>query len=274
MDLELTFSNLRPREQTGGIRPPGPVFTCFFIHHAGGSATAFSPFARHLPQTWELYAVDLPGRGRTAGDPPCRSATGAAAFLRPGILARASGAYGIFGHSMGALVTYELARELAVSARPPTWLGLSGSAAPQLVHDLHTERRDLWPTTELVGFLRDLGGTPEEMLTDPDMAAYLVEVLRGDIAIVDTYTYTPGPAMGIPASIHYGDTDPLVTHEHITPWRKHFHARVDTQSWPGGHFYLFDQAQKLSQHIVTDVERALAAAASSAPREGERVHSV
>jgi surfactin synthase thioesterase subunit len=158
---------------------------------------------------------------------------------------------------MGGLVAYELARELERSGIPPVWLGVSGIPAPRLMSHCFTERRDLWPQERLVTFMRGLGGTPEEMLESPDVVDYMVEVLRGDLAIVDTYTYADGPPLGMPLSVYAGEQDPLATHDMLEGWRAQSTARVAFHSWPGGHFYLYDRPERVARRMAMDIDTAL-----------------
>ncbi|WP_346172412.1 thioesterase II family protein [Streptomyces cuspidosporus] len=252
------FRELRTRPGETRARAARPDVTCFLIHHAGGSAAAFADFAEFFPPSWRLCAVELPGRGLSAGDPPCRSAAEAVRALAPALLDGEIRPWAVFGHSMGGLVAYELAREMERCGTPPIWLGVSGLPAPRLVSDRFTERRDLWPQERLVAFMRGLGGTPEELLESPDVVEYMVEVLRGDLAIVDTYTYADGPPLGMPLSVHSGHQDPLATGDTLEGWRAQSTARVEFHSWPGGHFQLYDRPGPFALRMAEDIDRALA----------------
>ncbi|MEU0807570.1 alpha/beta fold hydrolase [Streptomyces sp. NPDC005970] len=261
MNPRSPFRELSARPGGTRVRTSRPDVTCFLVHHAGGSSAGFADFAQFFPPSWRLCAVELPGRGLSAGDPPCRSAAAAVQALAPAFLDEFLDEeirpYAVFGHSMGGLVAYELARELERSGTPPVWLGVSGIPAPRLVSDCFNERRDLWSPERLVAFMRRLGGTPEELLESPDVVEYMVEVLRGDLAIVDTYAYVDCPPLGFPLSVYAGEQDPLATHDMLEGWRAQTTAQVEFHSWPGGHFYLYDRTESVARRMAMDIDTAL-----------------
>lgn len=248
------FRDLRKRP---GTSPNGPTeeLTCYFLHHAGGSAAGYMPLAQAFPPGWRLRAIDLPGRGAASHQPHCRDAAEAVELLKPALLAEASGPYAVFGHSMGALIGYELVRELERAGLPPVWLGVSAMPAPKLACARFSERRDLWSPEQLISFMRRLGGTPEEMLTDPDTADWMVGILRGDLHLVDTYEYAEGPPVTVPMSVFMGVEDELSTPELIDDWQSYCTRPVRFHYLSGGHFYLFEQAESLARYMAEDMAK-------------------
>lgn len=216
---------------------------------------AFRPLERLLPLDWCLEAVDLPGRGRAVGRTPCRTTAEAVAAIKPSLLTSVRGRYGVFGQSMGALIAYELVRELERSGRPPVWLAVSAMPAPQSVSALFPERRDRWPRARLLEFVRDLGGTPDEMLSDDGLADYLVGLLRADLSIVDTYTYLEDPPLTTALSVFWAEEDPLTPESLVAGWREHSTAPARFHRLPGGHFALFEEPDFFASLIRSDVEQ-------------------
>ncbi|MEU8957521.1 alpha/beta fold hydrolase [Streptomyces sp. NPDC048518] len=242
----------RPASSSDGT---AEELTCYFLHHAGGSAVGFMPLARAFPPGWRLRAVDLPARGTASHQTHVQNAAEAVELLAPAILDEVSGPYAVFGHSMGALIGYELIRELERSTQPPVWFGVSAMPAPQLASEYFSERRDLWPPERLLDFMRRLGGTPEEMLDDPDMADWMVGILRGDLHLVDTYEYTAGPPVSVPMSVFMGVEDELSEPELIDDWQSYCTRPLRFHTLPGGHFYLFEQAESLARYMAEDIEK-------------------
>lgn len=230
--------------------------TCFFIHHSGGSAASFSPLFPHLPGNWRRLAVELPGRGASVEGTACRSTAELVDRLVPAVLDQRAERIAVFGHSLGALVAYELVRELERREVTSVWLGVSGSPDPRQVAR-RTERRDLWSRERLVAFLRELGGTPEEMLAIPDVVDYMVEVLRADLRVVDTYEHADGPSLRAPISVYAGAADQLADTALLEGWRETTRGAVRIQTWPGGHFYLFEHVESFAERLVADVRSAL-----------------
>ncbi|MEV7829020.1 alpha/beta fold hydrolase [Streptomyces subrutilus] len=252
-DLRARLAPVLPPDGTRPRRPRAG-FTLVLLHHAGGSAASFAPFAHRFPADWDVLAVDLPGRMMATGERGCRSTGEAVDWLAPRLLPLLDGPYAVFGHSMGALVAYELSRRLSGQGAPPVWVGLSGAPAPG--HRPGHDRRDLWPRERLVGFMRELGGTPEEVLAFPDVVDLMVRVLRGDLAVVDTYREHPGPPLACPVTVFTGADDPVATPAMTAPWSGRTTGATTACAWPGGHFYLFDHPDGVAARITRDVAGA------------------
>jgi surfactin synthase thioesterase subunit len=180
------------------------------------------------------------------------------AALAPLVEKEIGGPYAIFGHSMGALLGYELTRELERRGRPPVWLGVSAMTAPNLVSSIYPDRRDLWTHARLVEFIRKMGGTPEELLLDASVAEYLVRLLRLDLRLVDTYEYLTGPALATPLSVFYGADDPLTRPDNVDAWRSYCTGQVTVHRLAGGHFSFFEQARTVAPRMIADIDAALA----------------
>ncbi|MFJ5781340.1 thioesterase II family protein [Streptomyces hydrogenans] len=258
-DLRRLLAPVTGPDRPGGAGAGGEAagrapLTLLLVHHAGGSAAAFAPLVRHLPADWRLLAVDLPGRLMAVGESGCRSTTEVVDWLAPLTRRVLDGPYGVFGHSMGALVAYELARELSRDGLPPFWTGLSGAPAPG--HRPDREQRHLWSRERLTRFMRELGGTPEEVLAIPDVVTAMVEALRGDLAVVDTYEEHPGPPLGAPLSLFSGEDDPVAHPALAAPWAGRTTAGTTRHSWPGGHFYLYEHTAAVCRTLTRDLTTA------------------
>jgi surfactin synthase thioesterase subunit len=248
-----------PGNTVRDLRPWAPAepsgCTLLVLHHAGGSAASYAPLGRVLPADWRLLGLDLPGRVMTDEAPVVRRASDAVSFLLPHVRTSVTGPYAVFGHSMGALVAFELVRALDREGRGPVWLGLSGSPAPRHAPEWG-QRRDLWPRDRLVRFMRELGGTPATALDQPSLVDRMVVTLRADLAIVDTYEFRDGPPLRTPLSLLRGRDDPMATEAVMRPWAHHTSAPVAAHAWPGGHFYLFDQLEAVGRQLRDDVVAA------------------
>jgi surfactin synthase thioesterase subunit len=249
----MTVRELR-RDRVPDERDLPPELTFVFIHHAGGSASAYLPFVRHLPGRWRVIGLELPARFPFVKQAACRSMTEAVDWMMNAVWAEVSGPFAVFGHSMGALVAYELVRELEERGRPPVWLGLSASAAPHLAAG---HRRHHWPHERLLRFMRHLGGTPDELWRQPHVLERMTHCLRNDLAIVDTYEHRGGPPLSTPMSVYSGAADPVIGDALMQPWIDHASEVVSHRTWPGGHFYLFDQVDEVCARIVEDVHSVM-----------------
>lgn len=142
-----------------------------------------------------------------------------------------------YGHSMGGLIAFELARLLRREMGPqPLHLIVSGCRAPNVAD---TERITYnLPEPELLEELRTLNGTPEEVLDSPEMMEVLLPILRADFEVVETYEYSIEPPLGCPISAFGGLADEKVEHRHLEAWREHTTSTCYVRMLPGNHFFV------------------------------------
>lgn len=226
----------------------------FCIAHAGGGASAFRGWADLLPENVEVCPVQLPGRENRVMEKP---------FDRVGPLVEALSAamqawmdlpYAIFGHSNGALIGFELARHArAAGARLPEHLFASGRRAPHLpgrTRDVHA-----LPESELLDELKALGGIPNEVLDHPELRGLIVPLLRADMALTETYDAGDAPPLPVPITGYAGRSDPKVPVEDVEAWGRHTTAGFQMRTFPGGHFFVFDDRATVLGALATDVNR-------------------
>jgi medium-chain acyl-[acyl-carrier-protein] hydrolase len=164
--------------------------------------------------------------------------------------------FGLFGHSMGALVSFELARQLRSHGMPgPIHVVVSGHRAPQLP-DPHPAIHQL-PDLEFIAKLRNLGGTPEEVLQNPELMDLFLPVLRADLAVCESYAYTHQEPLECSMTVFGGNTDSRVSREELAAWhtqtRKCFALRI----FPGSHFFLKSAHPFVLQVLAQDLRQVL-----------------
>lgn len=227
------ITQLSARWLVGGpARPGAPKLYCFA--HGGGSAAEYVRWARALTGV-ELHVVQLPGRGSRFGEPPLTSMGTLVAALTEQVAFGAP--YTFFGHSLGALVAYELAGALREAGRRlPERLVVSGFPAPHLPRTslgLH-----LLPDDELLAEVSRLhGGIPREVLDEPELRALVAVPLRADYTIVETYRWRDRPALEVPVTV-FGGRDDRVDEAELAAWQELTTLPVEVRTFPGGHFYL------------------------------------
>ncbi|KUF19102.1 thioesterase II family protein [Streptomyces silvensis] len=239
----------------------------FVLHHAGGSHLTFRHWPRLLPGTWQVRLLDAPGHGRLLDMEPAADAGRLADFLlerlEPELHDPAPFAF--FGHSMGAVLAYEMTRRLAVRGRAlPVWLGLSARGAPPGAgrgpHARHT-----LDDAALQAHLRRLGGTPAEVLDSPAMWARFAPLIRTDLRLVDSYTLTPGtPRLPVACCVYGGRADGTVPRERLAAWQDLTDRFGGVRLFDGGHFYFLDDPAPLLAQITGDLSAALAATRTAA----------
>jgi medium-chain acyl-[acyl-carrier-protein] hydrolase len=165
--------------------------------------------------------------------------------------------FAFFGHSMGALISYELARHLRRTGAPlPAHLFVSGHGAPHLP-DRNPPLHAL-PQAQFVEKLRELNGTPEEVLRHPELLELLIPILRADFAVCETYVHAPEPPLDCPISAFSGLGDEYVNREELEGWREQTTGRFSVRLFPGDHFYLNTARPYLLQALARELEQTLA----------------
>jgi medium-chain acyl-[acyl-carrier-protein] hydrolase len=224
------------------VRPnPAARLRLFCLPHAGGGAVLYRAWPDAMPPEVEVCPVQLPGRGTRLRERPLESMGPLVQELARALRPLLDRPFAVFGHSMGALVGFEWARELRRQGAPlPCHLFMAGRRAPQLadpeprVHDA--------PESALVDHVRRLGATPREVLEDPDLMRLLLPALRADLAVCETYAYEDEPPLSCPISALLGREDGHAPPADAEAWRAQTAGPFRMETFPGGHFFVQDRA--------------------------------
>ncbi|MFJ6749515.1 MULTISPECIES: thioesterase II family protein [unclassified Streptomyces] len=240
---------------------PGAALRLFLFHHAGGSHLLYKDWEHAFPADWEVCLLDAPGRGRSHGIPLIGNSDELVAYFAGEIQRWTDRPFAFFGHSMGALVAYELTRHLAEEGRPlPVWLGLSACGAPQAAGG-ERRARHLLTDTELRNWLRSVGGTPDALLDEDGMWRFFGPTFRNDFALVDTWQPVVDAApLPVPVSAFGGDDDPVVGPERLAAWSDRTERFLGLNLFGGGHFYLGHHQRAITRRITAAVSTARRAA--------------
>ena len=221
----------------------------FCLPHAGGGSSAYSRWQADFPDEIEVCAVDLPGRQRRVREPAFRRASPLVAAVADGLGPYLDVPFAIFGHSLGALLAFELARTLRRAGGPvPDALFLSGAAAPQLPR----ARRPVsnLPDDEFLSEVSAYGGISREALAEPGLMTLFLPVLRADFEIFDSYEAAPDAPPDCPVYLYGGDQDPHAAPARLAAWGDVLPNVVSAEFFSGGHFYLTDHREALTASIA------------------------
>lgn len=236
------------------FRPnPTAALKLFCFPYAGVGASAFYPWALDAHPGIEMIAVQLPGREGRIREKPFerldRLVPEAAKSIRPYL----DRPYSFFGHSMGALIGYEVARYLGHEGAPdPAHLFFSARRAP-LRHDSLPKIYGL-PDAEFIAEIgRRWGGIPSAILREPELLQLLLPTLRADVAVLETYIHTEGAPVDCPISVFGGTGDANITRDDLLAWRDHTRGTFRLRMFPGDHFFLRSRQRDVQNAIVEDL---------------------
>ncbi len=190
---------------------------------------------QHLPEV-EVCAVHLPGRGKRFGEPLFTRLNLLVDALAQEISWKSHSPFALYGHSMGALICFELARELGRRhGVHPVHMFVSGRRAPHL--DSSKRRTYDLPREEFIAELKNLNGTPQEVLAQAEMMDVFLPVLRADFEMIQTYEHRFEERLPCPITAYGGLQDGDVPVESLRAWGQHSWAGCKVRMFPGGHFF-------------------------------------
>lgn len=221
----------------------------FCFPYAGGGASAFQAWQPLLPEKIDLCLIQLPGREARMREQPYTYLPTLLDALVPALFPYLDQPFAFFGHSLGSLICFELARYLRAHQEPqPFHIFVSGCRAP---HTPSTERpiHEL-PEAEFISELQRLNGTPASLLANRELMQLLMPMLRADFSLFETYTYKAEEPLACPISAFGGIHDSRATRQQIAPWSEHTTNTFTLQMFPGDHFFLNEGRKLLIERIL------------------------
>ncbi len=224
----------------------------------GAGASVYRRFAPLLASHIELIAVQLPGREERFSDPKFTRMDAILRHVLPELLALNDAPLCLFGHSMGAIVAYEMALALQMQTRPCTALIVSGHASPEQRDHSH-QTWHLANEDEFIANIARLGGTPPDVLADRSIMRLFLPSLRADYEVLETYTRTRSLQLDCPLIACAGKQDPEVSIESLAAWSNLSDAPFHSHWFEGDHFYLNSDPQSFALKLGTWIDDALQA---------------
>lgn len=225
----------------------------FCFPYAGGSSLIFRTWATTLGPSIAVCPAHLPGRGRRLTEKPYTSAQSLVEAAAEAIIPQVDSPFAFFGHSMGALVSFELARHLRRRNLPlPKHIFLSGRAAPQLgIREAVTYNL---PANEFAEELRRLNGTPREVLEHQELMELMIPLLRADFEVCQTYRYTHEPALDCPITAFGGLNDAEANGEMVGAWRDQTTRSFRLCLMPGDHFFVNSAQDRVLRVVAQELQ--------------------
>lgn len=239
------------------LRPaasPRVRLLCF--PHAGGAAYAFQAWPGYLPPDVEVCALQLPGRGCRLLEAPMTRVDQVMEPLWEAFQPFLQAPVAFFGHSLGALIAFEFARQLQARNIPLAHLFVAGATAPQLPYPEPPIRH--LPDREFMAEVRQrYEALPEEILRDEKMVAVFLPALRADFTMAETYQIFDGPLLECGISAFGGDQDGSVAVHELAAWRERTGSTFKFSMFPGGHFFVDSARESVIKVVAAGLERSL-----------------
>ncbi|MEO0770518.1 MAG: alpha/beta fold hydrolase [Cyanobacteria bacterium J06649_4] len=213
-----------------------PQLRLFCFAYAGGSAWIFRPWVKQLSANIETCAIELPGRGKRLVEPALTDLATIVQSIGPQLLPLLDVPFAFFGHSMGALVAFELCRWLRSAVQlAPKHVWVSAARAPHLpipsplMHQLSDR--------DFIDRLKQYQGTPISVLNNSELMDLMLPTLKADFTALETYAYQPRLPFTFPVTGLWGTQDNIVSQTDVAAWQVHT-SRFSLEMVPGDHFFM------------------------------------
>lgn len=227
----------------------------FCFPYAAGNVQIFNSWQDALPATVEVCPIQLPGRGNRLREASFTRLLPLVSDVADDLLPYLHEPFAIFGHSLGAMVAFELARHLVREhSIQPTNLFVSGYPAPQIPQS-KCYRYDL-TESELIEELRRLNGTPKEVLDHPELMQLLIPMIRADLEMIRTYVYADTVPLSCPITAFGGLQDERIMREDLAAWHMQTTAAFSVRMFRGDHFFIHTSQRLLLQIIARKLVQA------------------
>jgi medium-chain acyl-[acyl-carrier-protein] hydrolase len=247
-------------QQLAGLtfcRHPNPAarLRVYCFPFAGATSHTFSAGIERLPDHLrdqvEIWSVVLPGHLPGQGGTAFVRLEPLVAYLSDQLVEFLQPPFAFYGHSMGALISFELARQIDRDERTgPIHLLVSGFRAPHRpARTTHLHRKS---DAELRRRLRSLGGTPEEILENEELLTLLLPTLRADLALCESYAYVPGAPLSCSITAMYGTRDKHLTAADVAAWSEQTTGAFSWHGFPGSHFFVEESRGMVVDELARD----------------------
>lgn len=224
-----------------------PQLLC--LPFAGAGASFFNEW-KPMSERLDVVPVQLPGREKRFCDPCYTDVFEATAGLLPEVAALLDPQREVivFGHSLGAVLAYELTHALVRRGGfRVIGLAVSGSPDPWTPRE---ERATGLNDEDFLGRVSQFAGYTHTALEDPLMRELLLPTLRADVEMHEKYRARSDTPLDLPILMVRGEDDELITHGQLLGWARATSAQAQAESLPGGHMYLTERAGELLELIA------------------------
>jgi medium-chain acyl-[acyl-carrier-protein] hydrolase len=222
------------------------------VPYAGGSAQVFHALARSMPETIEVGAIQLPGRWDRRREPLLTRVSDASRSLADEIARLSPKPYALFGYSVGGLIAFEAARQLALNAKQQQPLALIVAAVGAPAERANRPHLHTLSDAEFIKkqMERYPGGISPAVLAEPDLMEMLLPILKADTKMFETYQYVPGAALACPIYAMAGEQDPQSSPSSMAGWKNETTGSFFAEAVPGNHFFINNAVDRMRATIL------------------------
>ncbi|CCN83767.1 putative Thioesterase type II [Vibrio nigripulchritudo SFn27] len=232
---------------------PDAALRIFCLPYAGGNVSSFLPYASIEGLDVELCAVQLPGKGSRLREAPYENMSALVNDLATALIPLMDKPFIIWGHSLGSRIGYELIKLLkSKGMRLPVHFILAASRAP---HEFNSERpMHGLSDEEFKGRLKEMGGTPDEVIEHDGLMSMLLPGLKADFKLAETHKVSEIIPLNIPATLFGGTKDTTIPSHTLPRWENHLTAGFELVMIEGDHFFIDKQFDSVSKKLVDIVQ--------------------
>lgn len=234
-----------------------PLVQIYCFPHAGGGASSFSFWSKSCPDCIEISALQLPGHENRILEALSSSWVEITSSITESIMTDAKVPYVFFGHSMGTILAYEVARRIrGTGKQEPIGLFLSGRNAPTVESNLK-KISDLPDAQFYYELVNRYGAEHAKSLLYPEIREVYLPILRNDLKLVESYNHDVTTPLNMPFFIYYGKDDKLTTLDKLCEWRYLTAGKFSKREFEGDHFYYQNNREELLKNLAVDILRLL-----------------
>lgn len=234
---------------------PEPEIRFFLFPYAGGGPSVFNKWSNEFPSNIEIQIVHYPGRGSRSTETAINSLPVLIEKLSQAIQPLLDKSFVFFGHSLGGLIAFELAKRLRTNElSQPKIIFISSCGAPQIPDpnpSIHT-----FPENEFINSLNKMNGIPQEILKNQELMNLILPILRADFELVETYEYISDEPLDCPIIAIGGLDDERISRERLEGWAAHTRVRFNSLYFPGNHFFINSAKGAVIETVLAEIGMA------------------
>jgi medium-chain acyl-[acyl-carrier-protein] hydrolase len=227
-------------------------YRLFCFPFAGCSASYYLKWIESLHPGIDLFAIQLPGRENRFTENHILDMTTVNDELYKSVIPYLDRPFIFFGHSMGSVMVYELARRIQTQLhKVPLFIIISAGRTPDSYKDFKASHLS---DEDMLEFVKKLGGVPEEIISDTIMQQLFLKLIRSDIQLLESYTYIQdNTKLKCPVVVLYSTNDIIVKKEHIK-WDDFTTRDVSYKEFEDNHFFINNHLHDIIDIIHTNCQ--------------------